>query len=148
VIRALGLTVVTQPVFVAERGERYLAEVEPREQADLYRCASLRVAGVPVAASSDAPYASPDPWRGVAAAVGRLTDAGHPLGAAERVSAAEALSMYHGDPASPGGARRRIEPGAAADLCLLKVPLAEALRAPSADLVGATLIGGRVVFAA
>jgi len=148
VIRALGLTVVTQPAFVAERGERYLAEVEPREQADLYRCASLRVAGIPVAASSDAPYGSPDPWRGVAAAVGRLTDAGQSLGAAERVSAAEALSMYHGDPASPGGARRRIEPGAAADLCLLKVPLAEALRAPSADLVGATLIGGRVVFAA
>jgi predicted amidohydrolase YtcJ len=148
VIRALGLTVVTQPAFVAERGDRYLAEVEPGEHADLYRCASLRAAGIAVAASSDAPYASPDPWRGIAAAIDRLTDAAQSLGAAERVSAAEALSLYLADPALPGGAPRLFEVGAAADLCLLKAPLAEALRAPSADLVGATLIGGRVVFAA
>lgn len=147
VIRALRLTVVTQPAFVAERGERYLAEVDRREHADLYRCASLRAAGVPVAASSDAPYASADPWRGIAAAVGRLTDCGQLLGPAERVSAAEALSLYLGDPALPGGAPRRVQAGAPADLCLLKAPLAEALDAPAAELVGATLIGGRVVFA-
>ncbi len=148
VIRGLGLTVVTQPAFVAERGERYLAEVDPSEHADLYRCASLRAAGVAVAASSDAPYASPDPWRGIAAAIDRMTDAGQTLGAAERVSPAEALSLYLGDPAQPGGAPRRVEAGAAADLCLLKAPLAEALRGPSAHLVGATMIGGRIAFAA
>lgn len=148
VIRGLGLTVVTQPAFVAERGERYLAEVDPREHADLYRCASLRVAGIAVAASSDAPYASPDPWRGIAAAVGRRTDVGQTLGAAERVSAAEALALYLGDPAQAGSAPRRVEAGAAADLCLLKAPLAEALRAPSSAMVAATLIGGGVVFTA
>ncbi len=75
-IRTAGLTVVTQPAFVAERGDRYLAEVEPSEQADLYRCASLQAAGVPVASSSDAPYASSDPWAGMAAAMRRRTRAG------------------------------------------------------------------------
>jgi predicted amidohydrolase YtcJ len=148
VIRALGLTVVTQPAFVLERGDRYLAEVEPREQADLYRCASLIAAGTPVAASSDAPYASPDPWRGIAAAIDRKTGGGEMLGRSEAVSPAEALVMYLGPPAEPGGAPRRIVPGAIADLCLLKSPLAEALESPGAGLVGATLIGGRVIYTA
>jgi predicted amidohydrolase YtcJ len=142
VIRDLQLTVVTQPAFVAERGDRYLAEVEPAEQADLYRCASLIAAGVPVAASSDAPYASPDPWQGVAAAVSRRTRGGRSLGETEQVRAADALSLYLGHPVAPGGPIRRIEVGERADLCLLKAPLREALEVPSASLVAATLVGG------
>ena len=148
VLRELGLTVVTQPAFVAERGDRYLAEVEPLERGDLYRCASLREAGVPLAASSDAPYASPDPWRGIAAAARRLTQAGQTLGAAEVVSPGAALSLYLGAPASPGGPPRRVERGAAADLCLLKAPLAEALRTPDASLVAATLVSGALIYQA
>ncbi|HEY8572660.1 amidohydrolase family protein [Phenylobacterium sp.] len=144
-LKALGLTVVTQPAFVRERGDRYLAQVDPAEQPDLYRCASLRTAGVPVAGSSDAPYASPDPWAGIAAAIERRTLAGRTLGAAERVDAAAALAMYLTAPAEPGGSPRRVAVGAPADLCLLKVPLQEALATPSAELVRATLVGGRVV---
>jgi predicted amidohydrolase YtcJ len=143
-LRALGLTVVTQPGFIRERGDRYTAEVEPHELADLYRCASLRAAGVPVAASSDAPYASFDPWRSMAAAIDRQTLSGRRLGAAERVSPVEALGMYLGAPAAPGLAARRVEAGAAADLCLLDAPLRGVLEAPSADRVRATLLGGRV----
>jgi predicted amidohydrolase YtcJ len=145
-LKALGLTVVTQPAFVRERGDRYLAEVEPRAQADLYRSASLIAAGVPVAFSSDAPYASPDPWAGVAAATQRTTRAGRALGADERVRPSEALAMYLGEAAAPGGSARRVEIGAPADLCLLARPLREALAAPSAERVRATLVGGRVVY--
>jgi predicted amidohydrolase YtcJ len=145
-LRAAGLTVVTQPAFVAERGDRYLAEVDLAEQGDLYRCASLRAAGVPVAGSSDAPYASPDPWAAMAAAMGRRTTAGVVLGGAERIGAAEALAMYLGAAGGPGGAPRRVEVGAPADLCLLKVPLADALAAPGAELVRATFVGGTTVY--
>jgi predicted amidohydrolase YtcJ len=144
-IHALGLTVVTQPAFVRERGDRYLAEVDPAEQPDLWRCASLMAAGVPVASSSDAPYASPDPWAGIAAAVDRATSAGAPLGAAERVSAATALALHLGEPAAPGGPIRRVEAGAAADLCLLGAPLREVLAAPSAEQVRATFGAGRLI---
>lgn len=144
-LRDLGLTVVTQPVFIRDRGDRYAAEVEPRDQADLYRCASLIAAGVPVAASSDAPYGSPDPWRGMAAAVDRRSAGGRRLGAEERVSAAAALSLYLDDPASPGRGPRRIQPGAQADLCLLRSPLRDALGALSSDLVRATFVDGRLV---
>jgi predicted amidohydrolase YtcJ len=145
-LRALGLAVVTQSAFVAERGDRYLAEVDPAEQADLYRCASLKAADVPVAGSSDAPYAAPDPWAGMAAAVRRRTAAGKPLGERERVSAEAALAMYLGRADDPGGPPRRVAIGAPADLCLLKVPLGEALANPSAELVRGTFIGGRMVF--
>jgi predicted amidohydrolase YtcJ len=144
-LKALGPTVVTQPAFVRERGDRYLAEVEARDRPDLYRCASLRAAGVPVAFSSDAPYASPDPWAGIAAATQRTTRGGRPLGADERVRPSEALAMYLAAATSPGGPARRVEVGAPADLCLLARPLRDVLQAPSADQVRATFISGRPV---
>src|SRR5262249_52178348 len=96
VLKALGLTVVTQPAFVFERGDRYLAEVEPAEQGDLYRCASLLAAGVPVAGSSDAPYAAPDPWAGMAAAIARRTRGGRPIGPSEGVAPDAALALWLG----------------------------------------------------
>ena len=145
-LTALGLTVVTQPAFVYERGDRYLAEVPPDEQPDLYRCASLLAAGTPVAASSDAPYASPDPWRGIAAAVRRRTKAGRPLAPAERIAPQAALDLYLAPQDAPGGPPRRVEPGAPADLCLLASPLAEALAEPDAEQVRATFIGGETAF--
>lgn len=146
-IRALGLTVVTQPAFVTERGDRYLREVEACDQPDLYRCASLISAGVPVAGSSDAPYASPDPWAGIAAAVSRRTAGGAALGADEAVTPAQALGLYLDDPTAPGRRARRVALGEPADLCLLRAPLREALAAPSAELVAATVVGGGVVWA-
>lgn len=147
-IRTLGLTVVTQPAFVRERGDRYLAEVDPDEQADLYRCASLIAAGVRVAASSDAPYATPDPWAGVAAAVDRRTRAGRRLGPDERLEPEAALDLYLGTTADPGGAPRRVGPGAPADLCLLHAPLRDVLGAPDARHVRLTLVGGEIVHGA
>lgn len=144
----LGLTIVTQPGFVFERGDRYLAEIDPREHDELYRCASLLAAGVPVAASSDAPYSSPDPWAAMRAAVQRRTRTGSAIGLGEQVSPQTALRLFLGDFADPGGRPRRVVPGAATDLCLLKAPLGEALAALSSDMVAATIIGGRVVYSA
>jgi predicted amidohydrolase YtcJ len=51
----LALTVVTRPGFVAARGDRYLADVDPAEHDNLWRCGFLLAAGVGVAAGSDAP---------------------------------------------------------------------------------------------
>ena len=144
-LRHLGLTVVTQSAFVRERGDRYVSRVDARDHGDLYRCASLLAAGVPVVGSSDAPYATPDPWIGIQTAVDRMTSTGAVLGPNERVGPDVALDMYLGDPAAPGS-RRRVEVGATADLCLLKTPLRQALDTPGAELVRATLIEGEVVW--
>ncbi|MDZ4374200.1 MAG: amidohydrolase family protein [Phenylobacterium sp.] len=148
VLRDLGLTVVSQPAFVRERGDRYLRETDPTDRPDLYRLASLRGAGVPLAASSDAPYADPDPWLGMAAAVDRRTVAGQVLGSAEALSATMALNLYLGDARDPGGPPRRVRPGEPADLVLLDRPLKAALRTPLADHVRQTVIGGLIAYSA
>jgi predicted amidohydrolase YtcJ len=80
--------------------------------------------------------------------VRRRTRQGQPIGPTERVDPLTALNLYLGEAAAPGGPPRRIEVGAAADLCLLASPLAEALAEPSAERVRATIIGGVLVFAA
>lgn len=144
VLRDLGLTVVTQPGFVATRGERYRALVDPAEQPDLYRIASLIAAGVPVGGSSDAPYGDPNPWIGIAAAVHRRTVAGNILGGQEGLDPARALALYLGAPEAPGGRPRPVGPGAPADLCVLRGPLTQMLAAPTANGVAATICRGKL----
>ncbi len=144
-VARLGLCVVTQPGFVAERGDQYRAELAPDELADLYPCASLLRAGVPVAASTDAPYTDPDPWAAMSAAMRRTTRSGQLLGEAERVDGETALGLFLGAFEDPGGPPRRVAPGAAADLCLLRAPRAEALAEPSRAGVRASVIDGVVV---
>lgn len=143
---ALKLTVVTQSAFIRERGDRYLNEVDPVDLDDLYRCASLLAAGVPVAGSSDAPYASPDPWLGMAAAMDRCSLGGRRLGAGEVISGLAALALYLDEPGRPGRGPRSVRVGDAADLCLLKRPIREVMNAPQADCVRATMIAGRLEF--
>ncbi len=101
----LGPAVVTQPAFPAERGEQYRRDVPDDEQADLYRYASLLDAGIRVAPSSDAPFASEDPWRVIAAAANR------DLAPGERISARQALDGLLTPLDDPGGEPRRITVG-------------------------------------
>jgi predicted amidohydrolase YtcJ len=142
-LRRRRLRVVTQPGFVADRGDDYLRDVPTADHADLYRCRSLQAAGVPVALSSDAPYGPLDPWVVIKAAVLRHTATGATLGAGERLTPAAALDAYLAPPDDPGGPPRRIRPGASADLVLLDRPLAAALSAPRADAVRGAVIAGR-----
>jgi predicted amidohydrolase YtcJ len=136
----LGVRVVTQPAFVAVRGDRYLADVEDDDVPHLYRCRTLVDAGVRVAGSSDAPFGPADPWVAIAAAVERTTATGAPIGSGERLTPDAALDLYLGPLDDPGGPPRRIEPGAPADLCLLAVPRRQALRRPSAEHVVASWV--------
>ncbi|MGW4481706.1 amidohydrolase family protein [Rhodococcus triatomae] len=133
--RDLGLTIVTQPGFICDRGDDYLRDVDDVDLPDLYRCRSLLDAGVPVALSSDAPYGPLDPWQVIAAAVDRRAPSGAVVGADERITAAAALDGYLTPATDPGGRPRRVRVGAAADLVLLHCPLTVALAAPSADTV-------------
>jgi predicted amidohydrolase YtcJ len=137
------LTVVTQPGFLAHRGEDYLSGVPADEHRDLYRCRSLLAAGVPLALSSDAPYGPLDPWAVMRAAVTRRTDAGRVVAGDERLEPHQALEAYLGVPESPG-TPRRIVAGAPADLVVLDRPRAAVLDAPDAGAVQTVLIGGRV----
>ncbi|MDT2005545.1 amidohydrolase family protein [Rhodococcus opacus] len=141
-LRQRGLTVVTQPGFLAHRGDDYLRDLEAIDHPDLYRCRSLIEAGVPVALSSDAPYGPADPWAVITAAVNRRAPTGEIIGIDECLTAAEALTRYLTPADDPGGRPRTVRPGAAADLVILHAPLVDVLTAPSADAVRATLFGG------
>ncbi|MFD7205863.1 amidohydrolase family protein [Streptomyces sp. NPDC059893] len=140
-ISALGLRVVTQPGFLADRGDDYARDIPARDHADLYRCRSLAAAGVPLALSSDAPYGPLDPWAVIAAAVHRTAASGRILGPGETLTPAAALDALLAPLDDPGGPPRRIRPGIVADLVLLRDRRAEVLAAPSADAVRTTLIG-------
>jgi predicted amidohydrolase YtcJ len=141
----LGVTVVTQPAFVRDHGDRYRRDVDPGEAAHLYRCRSLLDAGVPVGGSSDAPFGDPDPWLAMSTAITRETAGGASLLPAESIDARQALDLYLTPAEDPGGRPRRLVVGAPADLCLLRRPLAATLRDPAAAEVALTVVAGRVV---
>ncbi|MDT5117543.1 MAG: hypothetical protein QOE30_3282 [Mycobacterium sp.] len=142
-----GLTVVTQPNFVAERGDQYLSEVPAAEHPALWRVASLRKAKVRVALSTDMPFGRGDPWAAMRAAVHRTTESGAVLGVDECVSATEALTMFLGCADQPGRTRV-VGVGQPGDLCLLTEPPAVVLAELEAGLVGATIIAGAIAYAA
>jgi predicted amidohydrolase YtcJ len=141
-VASLRLVVVTQPNFVAERGDRYLAEVDAHDQPHLYPCRSLLDAGIGVGGGTDAPFGDPDPWLAIRAAVERRTAGGAPLGLREAVSPERALALFLTPPDDPGGEVRRVRPGAPADLCLLDASLSQVLEEPSSDHVALTVHAG------
>jgi len=89
---AAGVSVVTQPAFVTQRGGKYRRELSLVEQAWLYRVRSLIDAGIPVAASSDAPVAAASPLESLEAAVYRRDRLGV-IGPRERVDRTTALRL-------------------------------------------------------
>ena len=135
-----GVTVVTQPHFVAERGEQYRAAVPAEDLPDLWRLGSLLEAGVPVAAGTDAPFGGADPWPVMRAAACRPD-----LGPDEAISATAAIGLFLGDPGFPA-TPRVVAPGHPADLVVLRVPPAEAARSLASDLVAATFVDGDLVY--
>ena len=137
-----GLTVVTQPHFVAERGEQYATDVPAEDLPDLWRLRSLIEAGMGVAAGSDAPFGGADPWHVMRAATARPGN----LGPDEAIAPERALALFLGEPAAPA-TPRRVAPGSPADLVLLRCPPPEAARSLDAGLVAATFVAGELVYA-
>ncbi len=144
----LPLTVVTQPNFVRERGDAYLAEVEPRDRPWLYRCRGWLEAGVSLGGGTDAPFGDPDPWRAMAAAVERRSESGVVLAADEALAPERALALFTSHPGDPGGPPRGVREGAPADLCLAAVPWRKLREDLSSRHVRVTFRSGQAVFRA
>ncbi len=116
------ITVVTQPAFVFEHGDRYLREVPPEKHSRLYPIGDLLLADGRVAASSDAPVAAIGALEGLRAAIARRTRAGAVLGPAQAVDFEAALAMWTragAEACGLGATRGGIAPGMAADFVLL-----------------------------
>ena len=78
-LRELSLTVVTQPAFLAARGDAF-SPGRASDRPDLYRCASFQEAGVAVGGSTDTPFGPDDPWVAMRAAMERRAAAGRGSG--------------------------------------------------------------------
>lgn len=151
-LRDRGLTVVTQPNFVGERGDDYRRSVDPAEIPDLWRARSLAEGGVGVACGTDAPFGAPDPWFALRSATTRLTPAGECMGAGERVDPLTAASWWWGSGEEPSRPRR-VEVGGRADLVVLGEPLGQIVAGEvvagraAGPPVTATVVAGEVVYA-
>jgi predicted amidohydrolase YtcJ len=105
-VAELGLAVVTQPHFVAERGDAYRRDVEPRDLPWLYRARGWLAAGVRSRRAATRPTARPT--RGAhRGAVRRTSASGAALGADEALTP-EQRSRSHAPARRPGRARARV----------------------------------------
>lgn len=147
-LAALGITVVTQPNFVFERGDHYLRQVEAADLNALYRGRSFLLAGVGLAAGTDAPFGDPDPWQAMRAAVQRTTRNGRRLGGDEALTPQQALLLFTGDCRDPGRRWRRIAAGSTADLSLIRGSWQEAAAEPDHQRVLMTICAGEVIWEA
>lgn len=152
-LKAAGVSVVTQPGFIHARGDRYIAARRTEgglPGTDLYPFRRWQLEGIPVSASSDAPYGPVSPLAGIAGAAGRRTEMGRALGASQRISVLEALKLYFqvdgSAPEASGWAALRA--GEPADLVLLEEdPQQVAAQAIARIRCLMTVIGGQIAWA-
>ena len=142
----VGVWVVTQPNFLAERGDQYLEGVDAQQLEFLYRAKSFLDAGIPLGGGTDAPFGGADPWAAMHAAIHRKTRSGEVIGEQEKLAPEEALAMFTSAAETPGGSPRRITPGQTADLCLLAKPWSEARDRISKDDVAMTVMAGTITY--
>jgi predicted amidohydrolase YtcJ len=116
-----GITVVTQPGFLYEHGDRYLRDVPPEKHPGLYPIGDLMRAGVHVAASSDAPVGSIDVLGAMRSAVSRRTESGAAVALEQAVGFDMAAAMWTSEAARAAGMPERgvLGVGAPADLVLV-----------------------------
>lgn len=143
VLADMRLTVVGQPGFLLDRGDRYIATLTPADRDQLLPLRSLRRAGVRLAAGSDAPYGPLNPWLSIKAAVNRRSRNGVVLNSTEALSSEQALGLYLGPASNPGLESREIRRGSTADLVVLKPGSMPGL---DEDPVMMTIIDGHVVY--
>lgn len=137
-IAQLRITVVVNPGFIAHRGDRYLAEVDPVDLPNLQRLRSLSDAGIALLAGSDAPYGPTNPWVAIRAAMLRLTPTGTFFGLEEALSSKSALALFSGSGS--------IQTGARADCCMIASDWAQHIQHHNdPNPVSFTLINGQLV---
>lgn len=129
---ALGITASVQPIHAAADRD-LVEECWDGHQDGAYAWRSLVEAGAHLAAGSDAPVESVNPWLGMFAAVHRRlpTDSRPDWRPAQALTLFEALSAYTLGPARAIGAadEGHLRPGARADLAVLSADLATVLEA-------------------
>jgi len=149
-IASLGLTAVVQPAFIHFLGESFINNLDDKRLAYTIALKSLTEAGVVLAGSSDRPVTDGNPWKGIWAAVARITTEGRRISPEQALTPAQALRMYTYGGAFANGVENRLgtlSPGKFADLIILKEnPLSIEPDRLKEMVVEKTLVGGRQVY--
>ena len=132
---------VTQPHFVTERAEAYLAEVDQDELPHLWPLKRFVDAGISLAAGSDAPFGGVNPWKVMASAVTRPER----LSPEEAITPEAALALYTKPTCAADAAPRKVAVGETADLCLIDGPWRDAAQDLANVKVSNTWIAGQLV---
>ncbi len=151
-IAALGVVVVTQPVFITEYGDSFIKHLGAERAALTYPFRSLLAEGIATVFSSDCPVSAFEPLKSIEVSVTERTGSGADYAPQEALSVIEAIHAY-----TVMGAyatfeehtKGAIAPGMLADFALLgadprTVPPDELSRIP----VTQTWIGGELVWEA
>jgi len=146
----LDLVVVTQPRFLFEQGDGFLASCGPERMKKVYPFRSLIDNGLRVAGSSDCPVVSHVPLLGIQDAVLRRTEEGRILAPEERLSPLQALQLFTFNGAIAAfeeDEKGSLRPGKLADMVVLSQdPLDVEPDHISKIEVRMTISGGKVVF--
>ena len=149
---ALDLVVGTQPRFLFEQGDGFLASCGPERIKRVYPFRSLIQRGIRVAGSSDCPVVSHDPLLGIRDAVLRRTEEGRVLAPDERLSPEQALRMFTVEAARASfeeDEKGSLKTGKLADLVVLSDdPLTVSSERIGDIQVCMTMLGGEVVYTA
>lgn len=149
-IAGLGILVVTNPSFIYNSGERYLSDVPTEQQKHLYAIKTMLKAGIKVAAGSDAPISTPNPFSGIYAAVTRRARTGPVVQAGEAISLVDALNLYTTAAAYSCFQENRlgtISKGKYADILILNTNLSDVKPENIAEIkVETTLMNGRIAY--
>lgn len=149
-ISSLGAYVVTQPAFIYQNGDRYLATVPEKKKAHLYPIHSLMKRGIMIAAGSDCPVGPIDPFQGIYGAVTRGTQNGMFVNKNESIDLFDSLKLFTYNAACTvfeEDFKGSIEVGKTADLILLSHNLLdEDIESLKETCVDMTIIDGNIVW--
>jgi predicted amidohydrolase YtcJ len=144
------IVVATQPRFLFEQGDGFLASCGADRIQRVYPFRSLLESGIRVAGSSDCPVVSHEPLLGIRDAVMRRTEAGEVLAPDERLTPEQALRMFTIEAARASFEEDRkgsIRTGKLADLVVLdQDPLSVEPEQIGTVGVRMTLLDGEVVY--
>ncbi|TPG47276.1 amidohydrolase [Roseomonas nepalensis] len=149
-MKAHGIIPVPQPVFLYEFGDLYVRNLGPERSENAYPMRTWLEEGHHPAASSDSPVCTVDPFINLFTMLTRKTNRGTVLGAAEALTAEQAVHCYTWCGAHSQFAETRrgtLEPGMLADIAVLSRDIfaidPEEVLTTEADL---TLRGGVPIF--
>ena len=152
-MRDLGVIAVCQPSYLHDSGDEFLDGMSRRVPGAAHRLQPLRDEldlGIRVVLSSDSDVASYRPLDTIAAAVGRRTRSGRPIGPDQALTVGEAVLAHTIDAACAIRAEHRIgslEPGKLADAVVLGGDLENCPPAEIGEMnIDVTVLGGQVTY--